>query len=187
MYTAISVLIFIICVLLILIVLVQNSKGGGLASSFASSNQIMGVRKTTDFLEKATWTLAGGMMILCVLATFFIPRGENAVKSAIQEQIEAQPVQQQTIPDFPDQAGSRRKCPGNRSCNTRRIIPLKLKIECQYVSHTDIFLLFCQTLFSPIFYLLSFFLYFSMIYIFFPPLPFCRIFFGTKYDKKEML
>ena len=101
MYTAISVLIFIICVLLILIVLVQNSKGGGLASSFASSNQIMGVRKTTDFLEKATWTLAGGMMILCVLATFFIPRGENAVKSAIQEQIEAQPVQQQTIPTFP--------------------------------------------------------------------------------------
>ena len=100
MYTAISVLIFIICVLLILIVLVQNSKGGGLASSFASSNQIMGVRKTTDFLEKATWTLAGGMMILCVLATFFIPRGENAVKSAIQEQIEAQPVQQQTIPTF---------------------------------------------------------------------------------------
>ena len=101
MYTAISVLIFIICVLLILIVLVQNSKGGGLAS-----NQIMGVRKTTDFLEKATWTLAGGMMILCVLATFFIPRGENAVKSAIQEQIEAQPVQQQTIPTFPTNPGA---------------------------------------------------------------------------------
>ncbi len=100
MYTAISVLIFIICILLILIVLVQNSKGGGLASSLASSNQIMGVRKTTDFLEKATWTLAGGMMILCVVATFFIPRGENAVKSAIQEQIEAQPIQQ-TIPTFP--------------------------------------------------------------------------------------
>lgn len=41
--------------------------------------------------------------------------------------------------------------------------------------------------FSPIFHLLLFFLYFSMIYIFFPPLPFCCIFFGTKYDKKEML
>lgn len=101
MYIAISVLIFIICILLILIVLVQNSKGGGLASSFASSNQIMGVRKTTDFLEKATWTLAGSMMVLCVLATFFIPRGENASQSAIQQQIEAQPVQQQTIPTFP--------------------------------------------------------------------------------------
>lgn len=157
MYTAISVLIFIICVLLILIVLVQNSKGGGLASSFASSNQIMGVRKTTDFLEKATWTLAGGMMILCVLATFFIPRGENAVKSAIQEQIEAQPVQQQTIPTFPTNPGARRKCSGNRSCNTRRIIPLKLKIECQYVSHTDIFFALLPNPFLP--YFLSFIIF----------------------------
>ncbi|MDE6450758.1 MAG: preprotein translocase subunit SecG [Odoribacter sp.] len=101
MYTAISVLVFIICLLLILIVLVQNSKGGGLASSFASSNQIMGVRKTTDFLEKATWTLAGAMMILCVLAVFFIPKGENGTQSAIQEQIDAQPMQQQAIPSFP--------------------------------------------------------------------------------------
>ena len=100
MYTAISVLVFIICILLILIVLVQNSKGGGLASSFASSNQIMGVRKTTDFLEKATWTLAGAMMVLCVLAVFFIPRGENANQSAIKDQINAQPVQQ-SVPAFP--------------------------------------------------------------------------------------
>lgn len=100
MYTAISVLVFIICLLLILIVLVQNSKGGGLASSFASSNQIMGVRKTTDFLEKATWTLAGAMMVLCVLAVFFIPRGETGNQSAIQEQINTQPVQQ-AIPSFP--------------------------------------------------------------------------------------
>lgn len=52
MYTAISVLIFIICVLLILIVLVQNSKGGGLASSFASSNQIMGDKKNDRFSLK---------------------------------------------------------------------------------------------------------------------------------------
>ncbi len=103
MYTAISVLVFIICLLLILIVLVQNSKGGGLASSFASSNQIMGVRKTTDFLEKATWTLSGAMMVLCVLAVFFIPRGENGNQSAIQDQINTQPVQQ-AIPSFPSTA-----------------------------------------------------------------------------------
>jgi preprotein translocase subunit SecG len=56
-------------VLMCLIVLIQNSKGGGLASSFSSSNQIMGVRKTTDFLEKATWTLAAAMVILSVLAS----------------------------------------------------------------------------------------------------------------------
>lgn len=101
MYTAISILIFVICILLILIVLVQNSKGGGLASSFASSNQIMGVRKTTDFLEKATWTLAGGMILLCILAVFFIPRGEQSgQRSAIQEQIETMPTQQ-AVPTFP--------------------------------------------------------------------------------------
>lgn len=105
MYIAISVLVFILCILLILIVLVQNSKGGGLASSFASSNQIMGVRKTTDFLEKATWTLAGAVMVLCVLAVFFIPRENGANQSAIQEQINNQPIQQ-AIPSFPGTTGN---------------------------------------------------------------------------------
>ena len=80
MYIAVSILIFIVCALLILIVLVQNSKGGGLSSSFASSNQIMGVRKTTDFLEKATWTLAGAMLVLCIVSAMVLPRGEQAGK-----------------------------------------------------------------------------------------------------------
>ena len=101
MYIAISILIFIVCALLILIVLVQNSKGGGLSSSFASSNQIMGVRKTTDFLEKATWTLAGAMLVLCIVAAMVIPRGEQAgKKSAIQEQVNTFTPTQQAIPDF---------------------------------------------------------------------------------------
>lgn len=104
MYTAISVLIVIVCILLILIVLVQNSKGGGLASSFASSNQIMGVRKTTDFLEKATWTLAGAMLVLCVIAALAIPRGEVGGKSAIQEQILNAPANQ-IIPSFGTEQG----------------------------------------------------------------------------------
>lgn len=59
MYVFISILILIASILLILIVLIQNSKGGGLASGFSSSNQIMGVRKTTDFLEKATLEFGG--------------------------------------------------------------------------------------------------------------------------------
>ena len=59
-----------VAVWMCLIVLIQNSKGGGLASGFASSNQIMGVRKTTDFLEKATWTLAALMVILSVAAAY---------------------------------------------------------------------------------------------------------------------
>ncbi|MBN2744220.1 preprotein translocase subunit SecG [Breznakibacter xylanolyticus] len=64
MTTFISVLVVLVSIFMILIVLVQNSKGGGLASNFASSNQVMGVRKTTDFLEKATWTLAGIILVL---------------------------------------------------------------------------------------------------------------------------
>ena len=101
MYIAVSILIFIVCALLILIVLVQNSKGGGLSSSFASSNQIMGVRKTTDFLEKATWTLAGTMLVLCIVSAMVLPRGEQAgKKSAIQEQINTAAQGAQAIPDF---------------------------------------------------------------------------------------
>ncbi len=62
-------LIIITSILLVLIVLVQNSKGGGLVSNFAATNQMMGVRKTTDFLEKATWGLAIALVVLCVAAT----------------------------------------------------------------------------------------------------------------------
>ena len=101
MYIAVSILIFIVCALLILIVLVQNSKGGGLSSSFASSNQIMGVRKTTDFLEKATWTLAGTMLVLCIVSAMVLPRGEQAgKKSAIQDQRNTAAPGTQAIPDF---------------------------------------------------------------------------------------
>ena len=89
MFIVISVLILIVCFLLILIVLVQNSKGGGLAANFSSSNQVMGVRKTTDFLEKATWTLAGLLLLLSVVAAGFIPRESGDTKSSMmQEQID---------------------------------------------------------------------------------------------------
>ncbi|MDD4588988.1 MAG: preprotein translocase subunit SecG [Parabacteroides sp.] len=87
MYAFISILILITSILLVLIVLVQNSKGGGLASGFSSSNQIMGVRKTTDFLEKATWTLAGTLVVLCVIITAFIPKAGQSTQSEIKEQV----------------------------------------------------------------------------------------------------
>lgn len=73
----VSVLILIACVLMILVVLVQNSKGGGLASNFSSSNQYMGVRKTADFLEKFTWGLAVALLVLSLLSIVVIPRGVN--------------------------------------------------------------------------------------------------------------
>lgn len=90
MYTAIIVLILIVCLLLALVVLIQNSKGGGLAAGFSASNQVMGVRRTTEGLEKLTWGFAFGLMVLCIAGTMMIPRntGEDAAASAIQEQID---------------------------------------------------------------------------------------------------
>ncbi|MCW3104539.1 MAG: preprotein translocase, SecG subunit [Bacteroidetes bacterium] len=77
MSTLISIAIILVCILLILIVLVQNSKGGGLASSFSSSNQVMGVRKTADFLEKATWSLAGALLVLSLLSAAYNQPGDG--------------------------------------------------------------------------------------------------------------
>src|SRR5689334_22630962 len=89
MYTVITVFLIIICLLLALVVLVQNSKGGGLASGFSSSNQVMGVRKTTDVLEKLTWGLAIALMVFSVTGTLLMPKGQdNQAASAIQEQID---------------------------------------------------------------------------------------------------
>ena len=74
LYIIVSVFILMVSALIILVVLVQNSKGGGLASNFSSQNQYMGVRKTADFLEKATWTLAVALLILSLASIFVIPR-----------------------------------------------------------------------------------------------------------------
>lgn len=94
-YIFISVLILIVCVLLALVVLVQNSKGGGLSATFAGQNQYMGVRKTADFLEKATWSLAVALLVLSLFINFFIPR--NVVTGTPQES-ELQELMQTTAP-----------------------------------------------------------------------------------------
>lgn len=64
-----SVLIFLTCIILILAVLIQNPKGGGLASGFSTGAQVMGVRRTADFLEKATWTLAVLLFVFSIATT----------------------------------------------------------------------------------------------------------------------
>tara|TARA_B100000902_G_scaffold398775_1_gene466830 strand:- start:2305 stop:2625 length:321 start_codon:yes stop_codon:yes gene_type:complete len=101
MYTIFAILIVITSILLILIVLVQNPKGGGLSSSFGggTGNQIMGAKKTTDFLEKATWTLAIILISLSLLSNFTIPRSNTEDIDIIkgQEQIE-----EAIIPNLPE-------------------------------------------------------------------------------------
>jgi len=83
MSVVLTVFIILASLLMIGIVLVQKSKGGGLASNFASSNQIMGVRKTTDFVEKATWTLAIVIMVLSIATVFVSHNGQQSSVSEI--------------------------------------------------------------------------------------------------------
>lgn len=78
MTTLFIILIILACVVLSLIVLVQNPKGGGLAGNIAGfSNQFMGVKQTTDVLEKGTWIFAAIIGALCLLSTFFITGGSS--------------------------------------------------------------------------------------------------------------
>jgi len=116
MYQLIIVLIVIAAIILIFFVVIQNSKGGGLAAGFSSSNQVMGVRKTTDFLEKATWSLAGTIVVLSIVASLFIPRksasGDDSLKNII-------PTEQSTVPDF----GTPVPANGNESGNGQTAMP----------------------------------------------------------------
>jgi preprotein translocase subunit SecG len=83
-----------------MIVLVQNSKGGGLAANFTSAGQTMGVRKTADFLEKSTWTIAISILVLSLVATAAIPRGGDTQRSRIENQIQ-NAVDPNAIPTLP--------------------------------------------------------------------------------------
>ena len=88
MFTLCVVLIILASIVLAFVVLIQNSKGGGLASNFASSNQVMGVRKTADVLEKTTWGLAAGIMILCFVCAFMSKAEYNSVRGNVNTQVE---------------------------------------------------------------------------------------------------
>ena len=90
MYLLFVVLMVLAALLLCFVVMIQNSKGGGLASSFASSNQIMGVRKTTDFIEKLTWGLAAFMVVVSIAASHVIPHAAEKSSVIMQQALEEQ-------------------------------------------------------------------------------------------------
>lgn len=85
------IVIVIACLLLIGAVLIQKSKGGGLASDYSSGNQYMGYRKTTDFIEKATWTLA---IVICLASIL----GAFAVKAPLTSDVRPATPTQTTAP-----------------------------------------------------------------------------------------
>ena len=100
MYSFFVILIIIAALLMIGIVLIQESKGGGLSSNFSSSNQIMGVRRTTDFIEKATWGLAAAMVVLSVLCAYVAPTAvaeQSVLEGVATEQQQTNP---NTVPGF---------------------------------------------------------------------------------------
>ena len=88
MYIFITILIVIASILITLLVLVQNSKGGGLAAGFASGNQVMGAPRTADFLEKATWTLIAIIAVLCIAGAGFTKGRQATTEQESQVQVE---------------------------------------------------------------------------------------------------
>lgn len=82
-FTIFLVLITIVCFLLIIVIMVQNPKGGGLSSSLGGSTQMGGVQKTTDFLDKSTWTLATILIVLILLSSLSFPGMMGSSESKI--------------------------------------------------------------------------------------------------------
>ena len=99
-YFLFVIFIVIASLLMIGIVLIQESKGGGLASNFSSSNAIMGVRKTTDFIEKATWGLAASLVVFSIVCAHFAPG--SSTESSVMEKTatETQTTNPNTTPGF---------------------------------------------------------------------------------------
>src|SRR4028119_2506882 len=82
MLVTLVIIAIIICILLALIILIQNPKGGGLTSGFSGSNNVMGVQRTGDFLEKGTWVLIISLMVI-VLIINIVPQGRNGGSSDV--------------------------------------------------------------------------------------------------------
>lgn len=99
-YILFVIFIVIASLLMIGIVLIQESKGGGLASNFSSSNAIMGVRKTTDFIEKATWGLAIAMVLFSIVCAYVAPVSTTETSVMEKAATETQTTNPNTTPGF---------------------------------------------------------------------------------------
>ena len=100
MYTLFVILIVIAALLMIGVVLIQESKGGGLSSNFSSSNAIMGVRKTTDFVEKTTWGLAIAMVIISVASAYVAPSATTDASVVEKAALDDNTTNPNNLPNF---------------------------------------------------------------------------------------
>lgn len=114
MFITLIILASVVAVLLILAVLIQNPKGGGIAANFSAANQIAGVKKTNEFVEKATWTLAIALFVFSIGSRFvytqnveqrnsFLDRIENSTPAAPAPSASNSPVQQQPNSELDNQ------------------------------------------------------------------------------------
>ena len=103
MFSIFLVLITIVCFLLIIVIMVQNPKGGGLSSSIGGSQQLGGVQKTTDFLDKSTWTLATLLVILILLSGISFSAGNSDSKLIDTKEVTT-PAPLTPAPATPDQS-----------------------------------------------------------------------------------
>lgn len=102
MFTLFVILTILSALLLIGVVLIQKSKGGGLSSTFAGSNQIMGVRRTNNFIEKVTWYLAAAIAVFAILSSYTMG---SAIQTAPRTKAQTQQVAN-TNYDGQSQAGT---------------------------------------------------------------------------------
>ena len=100
MYTGLVFLIVFLAICMCLIVLIQESKGGGLASSFSASNQIMGVRKTTDVIEKVTWTLAAAIVLFSIVSSKCLPTASVEESAVMKQATEQKATNSNNLPGF---------------------------------------------------------------------------------------
>ena len=101
LFIILAVLALVASVLITLIVLLQNSKGGGLASNFTAGNQTFGVRQTTDILEKITWGLAIFILVVSIAASFSYDKKGKKISDMAQESVPAAPVAPAAAPEVP--------------------------------------------------------------------------------------
>lgn len=103
MYSLVIFLVILAAILMCGIVLIQESKGGGLASAFSNQNSMLGVRKTTDVLEKTTWGLAAAIVLLSIVSAAFVTKA-TVEEAPINISVPAQSTGAENVPSFP--AGS---------------------------------------------------------------------------------
>ena len=104
MSTFLSILIIIVCALLVLIVLIQNPKGGGIASNFMSTSQFIGAKQQVELIEQITWGFVGGLVVLCIAYAAIVGNGNKqvAAKESIVGKSEM-PMPGATAPSVPAQ------------------------------------------------------------------------------------